>query len=120
VGEIGDTDKSEFLGNALALLFPVHWPEPFGLAMIEAMACGTPVIAWNYGSVPEVIEHGVSGYIVDSEAAALSAIARIGQIDRHGVRAVFERRYTAIQMAHAYLDVYSKLLRPRGLLRRAS
>lgn len=119
VGEIGDERKAEFLGNALALLFPVNWPEPFGLVMIEAMACGTPVIAWNHGAVPEVIEDGVSGYIVSSEEQALAAIGRIGEISRREVRATFDRRYTASTMARTYLDVYAQLLHRRPL-RRAS
>ena len=119
VGEIGDERKSEFLGNALALLFPIHWPEPFGLVMIEAMACGAPVIAWNYGAVPEVIEHGVSGYIVDTEEEALAAIARIPALDRRRVRDAYEQRFTATTMARAYLDVYEQLVK-RQPLRRVS
>jgi glycosyltransferase involved in cell wall biosynthesis len=119
VGEIGDADKADLLGNAIALLFPVQWPEPFGLVMIEAMACGTPVIAWKCGSVPEVIEQGVSGYIVSTEDAALSAIARLAWLDRHAVRAAFERRFTAAKMARAYLDVYATI-QQRERMRRAS
>lgn len=110
VGEIGDRDKSDFLGNALALLFPINWPEPFGLVMIEAMACGTPVLAWNHGSVSEVVEHGVSGFIVNDEQQAVEAIARLQTLDRRKVRDAFERRFTANAMAHAYLDVYAQLL----------
>ena len=110
IGEIGDQQKSEFLGNARALLFPIDWPEPFGLVMIEAMACGTPVIAWNRGSVPEVIDHGVTGYIVDSEEEALAALSNIEQIDRRTVRAVFERRFAARTMARSYVDLYARLL----------
>jgi glycosyltransferase involved in cell wall biosynthesis len=117
IGEIGDRDKSEFLGNARALLFPIDWPEPFGLVMIEAMACGTPVIAWNRGSVPEVIDHGVTGYIVDSEEEALAALSTIEQLDRHTVRSVFERRFAARTMARAYVDLYARLLDRRPLLR---
>jgi glycosyltransferase involved in cell wall biosynthesis len=113
IGEIGDDYKSEFLGNARALLFPVNWPEPFGMVMIESMACGTPVIAWHCGSVPEVIEEGVSGYIVRSEEQALAAIERVDELDRHRVRAAFERRFTSTSMAHGYLDVYEKLLTSR-------
>lgn len=119
VGEIGDHEKPAFLGNARALLFPVQWPEPFGLVMIESMACGTPVIAWNFGSVPEVIEPGVSGYIVETDEEALAAIARIGWIDRRAVRAAYERRFTAHRMARSYLDVYSTV-QQREPLRRAS
>ena len=110
IGEIGDERKSEFLGNALALLFPIDWPEPFGLVMIEAMACGTPVIAWDCGSVPEVIEDGVSGSLVKSEDEAVAAIDRVRHYDRRRVRAVFEERFTAATMAEAYLDVYRELL----------
>ena len=117
IGEIGDSEKSEFLGNARALLFPIDWPEPFGLVMIEAMACGTPVIAWNRGSVPEVVEHGVTGYIVDSEEEALAALSTIEQLDRHTIRAVFERRFAARTMARAYVDLYARLLQSRPLLR---
>ena len=117
IGEIGEEQKSEFLGNARALLFPIDWPEPFGLVMIEAMACGTPVIAWNRGSVPEVVEHGVTGYIVDSEEEALAALSKIESIDRCTVRAVFERRFAARTMARSYVDLYARLLNSRLLLR---
>jgi glycosyltransferase involved in cell wall biosynthesis len=117
IGEINEEQKAEFLGNARALLFPIDWPEPFGLVMIEAMACGTPVIAWNRGSVPEVIDHGVTGYIVDSEEEALAALSTIGQLDRSTVRAVFERRFGARTMARSYLDVYARLQEARPLLR---
>jgi len=110
VGEIGDERKSEFLGGALALLFPIDWPEPFGLVLIEACACGTPVIAWRCGSVPEIVEDGVTGFIVDSEHAALAAIARAQQLDRRRIRAVFEQRFTAQIMAQAYLDVYAQCI----------
>ena len=120
IGEIREDQKSEFLGNARALLFPIDWPEPFGLVMIEAMACGTPVIAWNCGSVPEVIDHGVTGYIVESEEEALAALGNIGQIDRRTVRAVFERRFAARTMARSYVDLYARLLDSRPLLRGAS
>jgi glycosyltransferase involved in cell wall biosynthesis len=109
VGEIGDEQKSEFLGNARALLFPIQWPEPFGLVMIESMACGTPVLAWDCGSVKEVVDHGVSGYIVRSVEEALAALERISDLDRAQVRATFERRFTATAMASAYLEVYREL-----------
>jgi len=111
IGEISDSDKTEFLGNAIALLFPIDWPEPFGLAMIEAMACGTPVIAWPCGSVPEVVDDGVTGYIVDSEDAAVAAVAEVQRLDRRCVRDVFERRFTAEVMANHYIDLYQKLVR---------
>jgi len=92
IGEIDETRKASFLGNARALLFPIDWPEPFGLVMIEAMACGTPVIAWNCGSVPEVVDDGVTGFIVDSEEKATIAVKRLGMINRAAVRSVFDRR----------------------------
>ena len=110
IGEIGDSQKSSFLGGALALLFPIDWPEPFGLVMIEAMACGTPVIAWNRGSVPEVIEDGVTGFIVESEAEALAAIQQVAKLDRRLIRARFEQRFGADIMALNYSDVYTRLL----------
>lgn len=114
VGEIGDADKAEFLGNAAALLFPIDWPEPFGLVMIEAMACGTPVIAWNCGSVPEIVEDGVTGFIVESEEQAEAAVGRLASLDRRKIRRIFERRFSAKVMAKNYLDVYMRLLGSRG------
>jgi glycosyltransferase involved in cell wall biosynthesis len=118
IGEIGVEQKPEFLANALALLFPIRWPEPFGLVMIEAMACGTPVIAWERGSVPEVIEPGVTGFIVRSDREALEAIEQVARLDRHAVRTGFERRFTARRMAQDYLDVYERLLAaPRAVTR---
>jgi len=113
IGEIDESDKPEFLGNARALLFPIDWPEPFGLVMIEAMACGTPTIAYRAGSVPEVIEHGVSGFIVDDEEAAAQAVRRIDDIDRAAVRACFERRFTVERMAEDYLRLYRALASTR-------
>jgi glycosyltransferase involved in cell wall biosynthesis len=110
VGEIGDEEKAEFLGNARALLFPIRWPEPFGLVMVEAMACGTPIVAFDCGSVSEVIQQGVNGFIVHSEEQALRAINRVDQLDRHAVRATFDRRFTADSMARAYVDVYASLI----------
>ena len=109
IGEVGERDKSKFLRNALALLFPIDWPEPFGLVMIEAMACGTPIIAFKRGSVPEVIEDGVSGFVVENEAEALSAIARLKELDRSRVRETFERRFTARRMAEDYGRIYARL-----------
>ena len=109
VGEIGDAEKSDFLGGADALLFPIDWPEPFGLVMIEAMACGTPVIAWPNGSVPEVVEDGLTGFIVRSEAEAVAAVARLPTLDRHAIRARFEERFSALAMARRYIEIYDRL-----------
>ncbi|AVA26202.1 glycosyltransferase family 4 protein [Rhizobium sp. NXC24] len=109
IGEINDEQKADFLGNAAALLFPIDWPEPFGLVMIEAMACGTPVIAFRCGSVPEVIDHGVSGILVDSVAEAAENVEWALKIDRRRVRATFEKRFTAERMARDYLDIYRRL-----------
>jgi glycosyltransferase involved in cell wall biosynthesis len=110
IGEIDETHKSEFLGKARALLFPIDWPEPFGLVMIEAMSVGTPVIAWPNGSVPEVIVDGVSGWIVDSIEAAAEAAQQASHMDRSKVRAEFERRFTAERMAEAHIAAYRSLL----------
>ncbi|WP_162576187.1 glycosyltransferase family 4 protein [Variovorax sp. PBL-H6] len=109
IGEIGDAEKPAFLGGARALLFPIDWPEPFGLVLIEAMACGTPVIAWRCGSVPEVVDHGVSGLIVDDEVEAIAAVHQIGALDRNEVRATFERRFSAATMAKSYVELYRRL-----------
>lgn len=112
LGEIDEHEKSAFLGNALALLFPIDWPEPFGLVMIEAMACGTPVIAFACGSVPEVIESGVSGDIVRSIDEAVAAVHRIGTLPRAAVRAAFEARFTADRMTRDYVRIYRSLTEP--------
>jgi glycosyltransferase involved in cell wall biosynthesis len=109
VGEVRDKQKQDFLANASALLFPIDWPEPFGLVMIEAMACGTPVIAFRRGSVPEVVEDGTSGFVVDDEAAAAAALSRIRDLDRGCVRRAFERRFTARRMTEEYLRIYQRL-----------
>ena len=109
VGEIGDAEKSAFLGGADALLFPIAWPEPFGLVMIEAMACGTPVIAYQWGSVPEVIEEGVTGFIVDDEDEAVAALRRLPDLSRQTVRERFETRFSAHAMARRYEDLYGRL-----------
>ncbi len=111
IGEIGDDEKALFLGNAKALLFPIDWPEPFGLVMIEAMACGTPVLAWRCGSVPEVVEHGISGFIVDGMDEAVAAVGRLDRLDRRRVRACFDRRFSAEVMARNYLRLYWRLYR---------
>jgi glycosyltransferase involved in cell wall biosynthesis len=114
IGEIDEADKARFLGDALALLFPIDRPEPFGLVMIEAMACGTPVIAWRCGSVPEIMVHGTTGFVVDDERSAAQAIARVPQLDRAACRRVFEERFSAQRMAADYLRVYRRLLEPRS------
>lgn len=111
VGEISERQKSQFLGGAAALLFPIDWPEPFGLVMIEAIACGTPVIAFRRGSVPEVIDHGVSGCIVDDVDGAVRAVNRIENLDRALVRRQFETRFAAERMAADYLAIYRSLVR---------
>jgi glycosyltransferase involved in cell wall biosynthesis len=107
IGEIGDAQKSDFLGGAEALLFPIEWPEPFGLVMIEAMACGTPVVAYRYGSAPEVIEDGVSGILVRDVHEAVQGVARARSLNRAAIRRRFEQRFSAEVMAGAYLDLYS-------------
>jgi glycosyltransferase involved in cell wall biosynthesis len=109
IGEINEHQKADFLGNAKALLFPIDWPEPFGLVMIEAMACGTPVVAFRCGSVPEVIDEGASGLIVESVDEAVEKIDQVLQLDRRKVRATFEKRFTALRMARDYLDIYRQL-----------
>jgi glycosyltransferase involved in cell wall biosynthesis len=109
VGEIGEHEKSEFLGQAAALIFPIAWAEPFGLVMIEAMACGTPVVAFSNGSVPEVLEDGVTGFIVSTEQEAVEAVAKIGTLDRDRIRAEFDGRFTSHHMAQNYLKLYSRL-----------
>jgi glycosyltransferase involved in cell wall biosynthesis len=113
-GEVNDRTKEQFLAEAAALLFPIDWPEPFGLVMIEAMACGTPVIAYRHGSVPEVIDDGVTGFVVDSEEEAVHAVRRLGEIDRRQVRACFERRFAARRMASEYVALYEDLVRRRA------
>jgi glycosyltransferase involved in cell wall biosynthesis len=112
-GEIGEQAKNDFIGNSLALLMPIDWPEPFGLVMIEAMACGTPVIAYRNGSVPEIIDPGVTGFIVDNQEQAIAAAKDIGRIDRRRCRQVFEQRFSARVMARQYLDVYRQLVDSR-------
>ncbi len=111
VGEVNEKEKQEFLGNALALLFPIDWPEPFGLVMIEAMACGTPVVAFRCGSVPEVMEDGVTGFIVDTVDQAVRAVERVPALDRAACRKVFEERFSVERMARDYLRLYAKVAR---------
>ncbi|HYD31773.1 MAG TPA: glycosyltransferase family 4 protein [Azospirillaceae bacterium] len=108
IGEIGDQEKDAFLGNALALLFPIDWPEPFGLVMIEAMACGTPVVAYRCGSVLEVVDDGVTGFVVDGVDSAVAAVGRLGLLDRAQVRSRFEERFSAARMAADYVALYEK------------
>ena len=109
IGEVGETQKTELLGKARALLFPIDWPEPFGLVMIEAMACATPVLAFRCGSVPEVLDDGVTGLIVEDMDAAVRAAERIGELDRARIRARFEERFTAETMARSYVTLYEEL-----------
>ncbi len=109
IGEVNETTKPAFLGNAAGLLFPIDWPEPFGLAMIEAMSCGTPVIAWPNGSVPEIVDAGVTGFLVSSIEEAVQATRKVGELDRSRVRARFEQRFSAARMARDYLSLYRSL-----------
>jgi glycosyltransferase involved in cell wall biosynthesis len=119
IGEIGDHEKRDFLGNALALLFPIDWPEPFGLVMIEAMREGTPTIGWRSGSVPEVIDEGVTGFIVGSVGEAVTALGQVSRLDRRIVRRRFEERFTASRMARDYVAAYARVLdRPAAMLPR--
>ena len=111
IGEIGCPEKNVFLGNAAALLFPINWREPFGLVMIEAMACGTPVIAYPLGSVPEVMQEGVTGFVVPDLEGAVKAVKRIGEIDRRKCRRYFEQHFNAERMAQDYLNIYQRLVR---------
>jgi glycosyltransferase involved in cell wall biosynthesis len=110
IGEIGDHEKSEFLGGALGLLLPIDWPEPFGLVMIEAMACGTPVIAYNRGSAPEVIDEGLTGFIVEDEISAAAVVKRLPELNRGAIRKQFEKRFTARRMALDYVAAYRGLM----------
>ncbi|MGB6542909.1 MAG: glycosyltransferase family 4 protein [Xanthobacteraceae bacterium] len=109
IGEINDGEKSEFLSGAIALLVPIDWPEPFGLVMIEAMACGTPVIAFNRGSVPEIVEDGLTGFIVEDQTGAIGAVDRLALLSREKIRRRFEERFTARRMAQEYLAAYRSL-----------
>jgi glycosyltransferase involved in cell wall biosynthesis len=122
IGEINEAQKPGFLSNAKTLLLPIDWPEPFGLVMIEAMACGTPVIAFNRGSVPEIVDHGVTGYVVEDAAGAIGALQRIGELSREEIRRQFKLRFTARTMAQNYLDTYAALIQAqkRPLLRQVA
>ncbi len=112
IGEISEREKADFLGKAAGLLFPIDWPEPFGLVMIEAFACGTPVIAYRRGSVAEVLEDGLTGFVVDDLSGALAGIARLDTLDRARIRREFERRFTSRRMAQDYLRLYRQLSQP--------
>lgn len=120
LGEINEPEKNELLGHAYALLFPIDWPEPFGLAMIEAMACGTPVIAYPFGSVPEVVDEGQTGFIVRDEDEAVKALAKVEGLNRITCRRVFEERFSADRMAREYVSVYSYLCEPESTSRMIS
>ena len=120
VGEIDDTQKPAFLGNAKALLFPIDWPEPFGLVMIEAMSAGTPTIAWKNGSTREVIEHGKSGFLVETIDEAVAAVRKCAALPRQTVRNCFERRFTARDMARSYLDLFDATVLPAKPINRAT
>jgi len=109
LGEIDEAEKGDFLGGATALLFPIDWPEPFGLAMIEALACGTPVVAFRAGSTPEIIEPGVTGFVVRSIAEAVEAVRGAARLDRAACRAAFEARFSVTRMARDYLAIYERL-----------
>src|SRR6202048_5033760 len=111
IGEIGDRDKGDFLGRAMALLFPIDWPEPFGLVMIEAMANGTPVVAFRRGSVPEVIDEGLTGFVVDSVDRAGAGVPRAAALDRSWIRRCFEERFSVERMARDYIEIYDHVLR---------
>jgi len=113
LGEMGEADKADLLGQAYALLFPINWPEPFGLVMIEAMACGTPVVAYRRGSVPEVLDDGVTGWIVEGLEEAVQAVRRVSTLRRTRCRQIFEERFSAARMAHDYLQIYQQLLEGR-------
>jgi len=113
VGEISDHEKSDFLSGAVGLLLPIDWPEPFGLVMIEAMACGTPVIAYNRGSVPEIIDEGLTGFVVEDEAGAVAAVDQLSRLNRHAIRQTFEKRFTARRMTLDYLAAYHSLMQER-------
>ena len=111
VGDVDDHSKQDFLGNASALIFPIDWPEPLGLVIIEALACGTPVIAFRRGAVPELIEEGVTGFIVDDIDQAVAAVAKVKDLDRRRCRQVFEKRFSVARMTRDYMQIYSRLIK---------
>jgi glycosyltransferase involved in cell wall biosynthesis len=110
VGEVDDAQKNDLLGNARALVFPIDWEEPFGLVMIEAMATGTPVIGYRFGAVPEVVDEGVTGFVVDNAQAAIEAVGKLDTLDRAAVRKRFEERFTDTRMAAGYVEIYRERL----------
>ena len=114
VGEVDEAEKVRLIGQARALLFPIDWPEPFGMVVIEALSCGTPVIAWNHGSIPELLEHGVTGFVVDSIEAAAEAVDRARTLDRAACRKAFEARFEAGRMAREYVTIYEKVIERGG------
>jgi glycosyltransferase involved in cell wall biosynthesis len=109
IGEISDGEKSKFLSGAIALIVPIDWPEPFGLVMIEAMACGTPVIAYNRGAAPEIVEDGVTGFVVEDETSAIAAVKNISMLSRAMIRQRFEQKFTSTRMAQDYLRAYESV-----------
>jgi glycosyltransferase involved in cell wall biosynthesis len=114
LGEVGDHQKAELLGGAQALLFPIDWPEPFGMVVIEALACGTPVVAWNHGSIPELIDHGATGFVVDTIKDAVAAVVETVRLNRARCRQAFEERFTAARMTRDYLAIYESLIERAG------
>ncbi len=116
IGEISDAEKDDFVGNALALVCPYDWPEPFGLVLIEALACGTPVLAYRRGSIPEVIEDGITGFVCENLSEIIAAVDRLGEIDRRRCRASFDKRFTADRMARDYVTLYERIIEDRAAL----
>lgn len=116
IGEISDAEKDDFVGNALALVCPYDWPEPFGLVLIEALACGTPVLAYRRGSIPEIIEHGTTGFVSENLSEMVAAVERLREIDRQRCRASFDQRFTADRMAHDYVALYERIIEERAAL----
>ncbi len=114
IGEISDAEKNDFVGNALALVCPYDWPEPFGLVLIEALACGTPVLAYRRGSIPEIIEHGTTGFVSENLSEMVAAVERLGEIDRQRCRASFDQRFTADRMARDYVALYERIIEARA------